>query len=100
MVSKCANPKCNARLKYLHEGSLFVMPKPNKRYSFNENSFAAPAGTQIECFWLCELCSLHMRISKRGELVSLSAFPAADARCEYSSDQTHLQAMDLWEASL
>ena len=68
MVSKCANPKCNAHLKYLHEGSLFVVPRSTNEPA-TDDAFSAPTGNQIECFWLCESCSPRMRISGRGELV-------------------------------
>jgi hypothetical protein len=69
MVSKCANPNCTAHLKYLHEGSLFVVPKPFAPGSASDNAFGATAGNQIEWFWLCESCAPQMRISGRGELV-------------------------------
>ena len=69
MVSKCANPKCSAHLKYLHAGSLFVVPKPLGHDSAADDAFSAPVGSQIECFWLCESCSPQMRISGHGELI-------------------------------
>ncbi len=27
MLSKCANPKCNAQLRYIHEGRVFPIPR-------------------------------------------------------------------------
>ena len=69
MVSKCANPRCKAHLKYLHEGSLYAVPKPLKFCAAVDDSFAAPVGNQMECFWLCESCSPRMKISHTGELI-------------------------------
>ena len=71
MLSKCANPQCSARMKYMHDGSLYVVPKPTKdRYWTGVGGeFSAPRGKQIECFWLCDGCSRQLTISKNGELV-------------------------------
>lgn len=77
MVSKCANPQCQAHLKYLHQGSLYVVPRPSRFGVAADDGFASPAGNQIECFWLCESCSLRMSVSRSGELI-LS--PSPDCR--------------------
>lgn len=56
MVSKCANPRCMATFRYMHEGRLFhavvgsVAPE-------NEPAF--------ERFWLCEECSRKMTVISR-----------------------------------
>jgi len=57
-------------MKYMHDGSLFVVPKPSmdKYWTGNEGEFSAPPGKQIECFWLCRVCSRQMTIGKDGEL--------------------------------
>ena len=34
----------------------------------DEGEFSAPPGKQIECFWLCDMCSRQMTIGKHGEL--------------------------------
>lgn len=73
MVSKCANPQCQAHLKYLHQGSLYVVPRPSRFGGAAGDAFASPAGKQIECFWLCESCSLRMRVSRTGELILSTA---------------------------
>jgi hypothetical protein len=70
MVSKCANPQCSVHMKYMHEGKLFVVPKvaKDRHYAGDAGEFSAPLGKQIECFWLCEVCSLQMTITKNGKL--------------------------------
>lgn len=75
MVSKCANPQCQEHLKYLHEGSLYVVPRPSRFGVAAYDAFASPAGNQIECFWLCASCSLRMSVSRAGELILA---PASD----------------------
>ena len=75
MLSKCANPKCSARMKYMHDGTLHVVPRPamHKYWRGDEGEFSAPPGRQIECFWLCDTCSRQMTITKDGELECKSA---------------------------
>src|SRR5437764_14490578 len=71
MVSKCANPGCNAHMKFMHKGRVFVV----RRHSSDEwwagdgGPFGAPSGAQMECFWLCEACIHEMRVDEQGELV-------------------------------
>lgn len=77
MVSKCANPKCTARLKYLHEGRLFVVQtRASVRYwGEASDSFSAPPGKQIEYYWLCDACADQMKIDAQGTLRHLPAIP-------------------------
>ena len=56
MVSKCANPRCSATFRYLHEGRLFHAAVRSAA-SENENAF--------ERFWLCEECSRKMTVVSR-----------------------------------
>jgi hypothetical protein len=71
VVSKCANPRCTARLKYLHDGSVFAVRKRSARHECvtDEGSFADSPGTEVEWFWLCEHCSRLLSISRDGSLV-------------------------------
>jgi hypothetical protein len=90
MVSKCANPECDAHLKYLHEGSLFIVRKPSRRREMPEDeAFSGRTGNQIECFWLCESCSPQMRISGRGELVIQEPLPSAGIEIQNRGDFRH-----------
>lgn len=60
MLSKCANPACGARFRYLHEGRIFNLPLTPP------SSFvrSAPTGTpeKIEHFWLCGQCALTLKV--------------------------------------
>lgn len=71
MVSKCANPHCSARMKYMHDGSVFAVRKPLSGHNHvtDDESFGASPGTEVEWFWLCEPCSRRMRVSRNGCLV-------------------------------
>lgn len=77
MVSKCANPKCTARMKYLHEGRLFVVQTSSSvRYWRQESdSFSAPPGRQIEHYWLCDSCAHSMKVTADGTLAHVSLIP-------------------------
>jgi hypothetical protein len=77
MVSKCANPKCSARMKYLHEGRLFIVQtRSSARYWSNDSgSFSAPPGNQIEYYWLCDSCADQMTITAEGTLEYISSIP-------------------------
>ena len=77
MVSKCANPKCTARMKYLHEGRLFVVQtRSSLRYwRGDSDSFSAPPGKQIEYFWLCHSCADQMKVTTEGTLADLCSVP-------------------------
>ena len=54
MVSKCANPACLARFRYLHEGQIFNI----------ERSVDARESGQhcIELYWLCMECSRALKL--------------------------------------
>jgi len=47
MVSKCANPECDAEFLYLHEGELFVIELPEKGVAY---------------YWLCATCATYLRV--------------------------------------
>jgi hypothetical protein len=53
MLSKCANPGCVERFRYLHQGKLFYMhPIPELR-EFVQKTCEHP----YERFWLCDVCA-------------------------------------------
>jgi hypothetical protein len=65
MVSKCANPKCRAVFRYLHEGKLFEF----EVRTIDELSGEEPGPEDhetltrdLECFWLCASCALTMTL--------------------------------------
>jgi hypothetical protein len=57
MVSKCANPACQAPFRYLHEGRLFnvldAIPGAGQRPTH---------ATHTEFYWLCNQCVKSVRI--------------------------------------
>jgi hypothetical protein len=72
VLAKCANPECSARLKYLHDGALYVAPRRPRSDALagDRGEFSAPSGTQIECFWLCPNCSRNLTIGRQGRIES------------------------------
>jgi hypothetical protein len=61
MVKTCANPKCRAAFRYLHEGKLFI---------FEDSEYPQPNGGGFgraprlaRFFWLCNVCSRTMTIA-------------------------------------
>ena len=73
MLSKCANPKCTVRMKYLHQGRIFLVQSPSaaRYWSHDSGSFSAPPGNQIEYFWLCSCCARQMKVTTVGSLECL-----------------------------
>lgn len=64
MLSKCANPRCTAGFRYLHEGKLFRMEIAaigGKASSPAENGKKPPRRTEF--FWLCGTCSAQMTLA-------------------------------------
>jgi len=54
MVSKCANPKCQAPFLYWHAGKLFRFEARNLPATKVRIDLRPPQG--VEFFWLCEDC--------------------------------------------
>ena len=74
VVSKCANPRCSARLKYMHDGSVFAVRKPTagQECPTDDVSFRESVGTEVEWFWLCDHCLRQLSISSNGLLICTS----------------------------
>jgi len=51
MLSKCANPTCSARFRYLHLGRIFKIDVSGGSFAAHQRHVA-----KIEYFWLCEKC--------------------------------------------
>ena len=62
MLSKCANPACLARFRYLHQGRVFNIEmgtSPSDSYNSHLR--------KIEHFWLCEHCAqTYMLVVENG----------------------------------
>jgi hypothetical protein len=81
MISKCANPKCSAVFRYLHEGKLFEF----ERRSLQELSIAVLSGNrdekplhEIECFWLCDSCASAMALVRDPRTHGIVIVPLLD----------------------
>ncbi len=66
MLSKCANPTCFARFRYLHAGRIFNIDMTaawgNRRQA---------QVSRIEHFWLCEECArTHKVVLENGIVVT------------------------------
>jgi hypothetical protein len=57
VLSKCANPACLARFRYLHEGRIFNI----EIKAAGNTNFAYFKG-RIEHFWLCDSCAQTMKV--------------------------------------
>ena len=72
MLSKCANPECAAKFRYLHDGKVFrvaietanrsVKPRAGETSHPNLLMIAAKPARRPEYFWLCSSCSEHMTV--------------------------------------
>jgi hypothetical protein len=62
VISRCANPACSTRFRYLHEGRIFrfeVRSIPVAGVDARDTN-SSPRGT--EYFWLCDSCALTMTL--------------------------------------
>jgi hypothetical protein len=71
MLSKCANPACDAHFLYLHEGKLFrtELEKEGNVAMIDSAMSSRKPVRRIEYFWLCGACSEDMTLvfdKKRG----------------------------------
>jgi hypothetical protein len=72
MLSKCANPECNAMFRYLHAGKIFYLaPTPDIEI---EMGMQHPA--LHERFWLCDRCAKNMTLVWGGAGVRVERLPA------------------------
>lgn len=94
MLSKCANPACSAKLRYLHEGRIFRLDAslPNGKLHGEGNPTAAgsaqivvrclesppaagphSADMRREYFWLCAVCAEEMTLAvSQGNVVLMA----------------------------
>jgi hypothetical protein len=63
MLSKCANPVCAARFRYLHEGRIFNLQASERGRG------ARPSTAPTEYYWLCAACSRTWRVARRNGAV-------------------------------
>jgi len=70
VVSRCANPSCEAQFKYLHEGRLFQFASTSTPTDFSNGRL------NFSFWWLCPRCCWYMTLIQDGpagtKLVPLS----------------------------
>ncbi len=70
MISKCANPDCDARFRYLRSGKLFhfevaAVESLNAKYTGSGlRSVPKKPARRVEHFWLCDECSISMTLKQ------------------------------------
>lgn len=57
MISKCANPGCLLKFRYLHEGKVFRVERGDPRIDTDDDQVRS-----VEYFWLCEPCSKTLKL--------------------------------------
>ena len=73
MLSKCANPNCSARFRYLRGGQLFRFQTGDVR------------NTRTEFYWLCSQCSQRYKVIQK----DCKAFVALRAGASGESEEDH-----------
>ncbi len=57
MISKCANPECGARFRYLRSGKLFHFEVTTSDSKPGDTKTPKKLVRKLEHFWLCGECS-------------------------------------------
>jgi hypothetical protein len=65
VLSKCANPTCSARFRYLSQGRIF-----NIQIKETSTTSVRSASQKIEHFWLCETCARVMKVVRENGVVT------------------------------
>ena len=72
MLSKCANPGCGTRFRYLNEGMVYLAEWPHEGDTCDIGNAAAPARKPMrrrEMFWLCSTCNRKLTLITTGSRV-------------------------------
>ena len=64
MLSKCANPACSKRFRYLHEGKLFLIEPEAGTTRAESRAVRQDTGKSraIHYVWLCSSCRRDMTV--------------------------------------
>ncbi len=86
MVSKCANPSCNATFRFMHAGRVFRFDFPVDNPDISHQDILWDANglpRKTELFWLCDDCARIFTLVKAAHgSVKIEAL-AASTREEY-----------------
>jgi hypothetical protein len=63
MLSKCANPSCQAPFQYLSEGRVFRVDRQRIEYADPRSVTEKKPPRRLEHFWLCSECATRMTIT-------------------------------------
>jgi hypothetical protein len=66
VLSKCANPACDAKFHYLNVGRLFVIRARRSSEKHQPCSESRVAHEPLRYFWLCASCSQFLTIQASG----------------------------------
>ena len=87
MLSKCANPACFARFRYLRQGKIFKI----ERHTSPSEGRRKAGGRGIEHFWLCESCEKVLTVICENGVVSTQPRPPVPAaRVKRDEDEPDL----------
>jgi hypothetical protein len=67
MLSKCANPVCDAKFQYLHSGKVYVIRYQARAH---ERTIGLEFSQEVErtvYVWLCADCSRGMKVQTNGK---------------------------------
>jgi hypothetical protein len=61
MLSKCANPRCEAKFRYLNEGKVFIAD-----WMVAKENDGDTCWKRTEMFWLCSSCCNSFVLARKG----------------------------------
>jgi len=84
MLSKCANPACFVRFRFLHEGRIFAVdPRPLLLATAAEpEDWVKPKSGAVEFFWLCNDCARDLTVCIQGGHVTTAKIPPGSVKSE------------------
>lgn len=62
VLSKCANPSCSHKFRYLYQGRLFFLKAERNHNDISSRVNFAGHVKNVEYAWLCDKCSLQFEV--------------------------------------
>jgi hypothetical protein len=63
MLSKCTNPSCSHKFRYLHQGKLFLLKSSNNEDTSSSRLNFAGRVDGIQYAWLCDKCATQYELA-------------------------------------